>query len=109
MHYLLKYIEFLFTSTDILVIIIKPVVDMAKLVNAPDCGSGTREFKSRYPPQVNKYSRHYDGFSFAFQQSTHIKTLFKFYRGKSPAITWGGVWHQSQTPPLTLLRGIIQV
>ena len=37
------------------------------------------------------------------------KTLFKFYRGKRPAITRGGVWHQSQTPPLTLLRGIIRV
>ena len=35
--------------------------------------------------------------------------LFKFYRGKRPAITWGGVWHQCQTPPLTLLRGIIRV
>lgn len=35
-------------------ILIKPVVDVAKLVNAPDCGSGTRGFKSRHPPHVKK-------------------------------------------------------
>ena len=43
------------------------------------------------------------------KKTEHLEPLFKFYRGKRPAITWGGVWHQCQTPPLTLLRGIIRV
>ncbi len=50
--HLFRFINFLFTNDFVFAKINKPVVDMAKLVNAPDCGSGTREFKSRYPPQL---------------------------------------------------------
>lgn len=45
----------------------------------------------------------------ANKKRAQLFALFKFYRGKRPAITWGGIWHQCQTPPLTLLRGIIRV
>ena len=31
----------------------KPMVGMAQLVSAPDCGSGGRGFESHYPPLIN--------------------------------------------------------
>ena len=38
------------TPTFIKKVVEKPMVGMAQLVSAPDCGSGGRGFESHYPP-----------------------------------------------------------